>query len=52
MKIKPKDGCRWDCIALGEVMLRLNPGDKRIFTARTFEACEGGGEYNVARSLK
>jgi 2-dehydro-3-deoxygluconokinase len=52
MKIKAKDGCRWDLVALGEVMLRLDPGDKRIWTARTFEAYEGGGEYNVARALK
>jgi 2-dehydro-3-deoxygluconokinase len=52
MKIKSKDECRWDFVALGEVMLRLEPGDKRIWTARSFEVCEGGGEYNVARSLK
>jgi 2-dehydro-3-deoxygluconokinase len=52
MKIKGKGGCRWDLVALGEVMLRLDPGDKRIWTARTFEAYEGGGEYNVARGLK
>lgn len=52
LTIKPKDGCRWDVIALGEVMLRLDPGDKRIWTARTFEVYEGGGEYNVVRALK
>ena len=52
MKIKAKDECRWDLVALGEVMLRLDPGDKRIWTARSFDAYEGGGEYNVARSLK
>src|SRR5437762_8663769 len=51
-EIKPKDECRWDLVALGEVMLRLDPGDKRIWTTRTFEAYEGGGEYNVARGLK
>jgi 2-dehydro-3-deoxygluconokinase len=39
-------------VSLGEVMLRLDPGDRRITTARTFEVCEGGGEYNVARGLK
>ncbi len=33
-------------------MLRLDPGDKRIWTTRSFEVCEGGGEYNVARGLK
>lgn len=52
MNIKAKDGCRWDLVALGEVMLRLDPRDRRIWTARTFDAYEGGGEYNVARSLK
>ena len=43
---------RWDLVALGEVMLRLDPGEGRIKTARTFNAWEGGGEYNVARGLK
>ena len=52
MTIKPKDGCRWDLVALGEVMLRFDPGDKRVATARSFEVYEGGGEYNVARGLK
>ena len=42
----------FDLIALGEVMLRLDPGDRRIATARTFQAWEGGGEYNVARGLR
>lgn len=52
MNIKPKDECRWDIVSLGEVMLRLDPGDKRIHTTRSFEVWEGGGEYNVARGLK
>ncbi|HYA01365.1 MAG TPA: sugar kinase [Candidatus Binatia bacterium] len=52
MDIKPRSGCRWDLVALGEVMLRLDPGDRRITTARRFEVWEGGGEYNVARSLR
>ncbi|HYD39610.1 MAG TPA: sugar kinase [Anaeromyxobacter sp.] len=43
---------RFDLVALGEVMLRLDPGDLRITTARLFRAWEGGGEYNVARGLK
>lgn len=50
--LKPVDTCRWDCVSLGEVMLRLDPGDERIHTARTFRAWEGGGEYNVARGLR
>jgi 2-dehydro-3-deoxygluconokinase len=52
LKIRPKDGCRWDLVSLGEVMLRFDPGEKRIWTTRSFEVCEGGGEYNVARGLK
>ncbi len=52
MQIKPKSECRWDCVSLGEVMLRLDPGDERIHTTRTFRVWEGGGEYNVARGLK
>jgi len=52
LKIKPKDECRWDLVSLGEVMLRLDPGDGRISTTRTFQVWEGGGEYNVARGLK
>jgi len=51
-KIKSKDGCRWDQVSLGEVMLRLDPGAGRIHTARTFQVWEGGGEYNVARGLR
>jgi 2-dehydro-3-deoxygluconokinase len=52
VKIKSKKDCRWDLVALGEVMLRLDPGEGRIATTRTFQAWEGGGEYNVARGLK
>ena len=52
LTIKPKDGSRWDLVSLGEVMLRFDPGDRRVWTARHFEVSEGGGEYNVARGLK
>lgn len=52
LNIKPKSECRWDQVSLGEVMLRLDPGDGRISTTRSFAAWEGGGEYNVARGLK
>ncbi|MFN0086071.1 MAG: PfkB family carbohydrate kinase [Blastocatellia bacterium] len=51
-KIRSKEECKWDLVALGEVMLRLDPGDGRIHTTRAFQAWEGGGEYNVARGLK
>ena len=52
LKLKPKNTCTFDQISLGEVMLRLDPGDMRIRTARSFRAWEGGGEYNVARGLR
>ncbi|NWG13694.1 MAG: sugar kinase [Acidobacteria bacterium] len=52
MNIKPSSECKWDLLALGEVMLRLDPGEGRIATTRTFRVWEGGGEYNVARGLK
>jgi 2-dehydro-3-deoxygluconokinase len=51
LSIRPAASCRWDIVALGEVMLRLDPGEGRIATARHFTAWEGGGEYNVARGL-
>ena len=49
--IRPSDGTRYDIVALGEVMLRLDPGEGRIRTSRSFAVWEGGGEYNVARGL-
>jgi 2-dehydro-3-deoxygluconokinase len=44
--------CRYDLVSLGEVMLRLDPGEVRIHTTRHFDVWEGGGEYNVARGLR
>ena len=44
--------CRFDVVTLGEVMLRLDPGEGRVRTARSFQVSEGGGEYNVGRSLR
>ena len=52
LNIRPKSECKWDQVSLGEVMLRFDPGDRRIWTTRHFEVSEGGGEYNVARGLK
>ena len=52
LNIKTKQNCLWDLVSLGEVMLRLDPGDERISTGRYFRAWEGGGEYNVARGLR
>jgi len=52
LQLRPADDCRYDTVALGEVMLRLDPGEGRIRTARQFQVWEGGGEYNVARGLR
>ncbi len=50
--VKPKSECKYDILSLGEVMIRLDPGEERVHTTRHFRAWEGGGEYNVARGLK
>ena len=50
--LKSAADCRFDIVSLGEVMLRLDPGEGRVHTTRTFQAWEGGGEYNVARGLR
>lgn len=52
LDIKPADKCKYDLVSLGEVMLRLDPGEGRVRSARTFSVWEGGGEYNVARGLR
>ena len=52
LNIQPASEVAYDCISMGEVMLRLDPGEGRIHTARSFNAWEGGGEYNVARGLR
>ena len=52
LDIKPAKDCAFDEVSLGEIMLRLDPGEGRIRTARHFTAWEGGGEYNVARGLR
>ncbi len=51
LTVRPASECRYDVVSLGEVMLRLDPGEGRIRTARSFRVWEGGGEYNVARGL-
>ena len=52
LDVKQEVGTQYDLVSLGEVMLRLDPGEGRIRTARQFQAWEGGGEYNVARGLR
>jgi 2-dehydro-3-deoxygluconokinase len=50
--LRPVSECEFDIVALGEVMLRLDPGEGRVRTARRFDVWEGGGEYNVARGMR
>lgn len=52
LTIRPATEVAFDCLSLGEIMLRLDPGEGRIHTSRTFQAWEGGGEYNVTRGLR
>lgn len=52
IEIKPKSQCKYDIVSLGEIMIRLDPGDERVHTTRNFRVWEGGGEYNVARAMK
>ncbi len=52
IQLKKKEDCMFDMISLGEVMLRLDPGEMRVRNARHFTVWEGGGEYNVARGLR
>ena len=52
LNIKPFDSCKYDLLSLGEIMLRFDPGEGRVRTAREFKVWEGGGEYNVARGLR
>lgn len=52
LTIKSPSQCDFDILALGEVMIRFDPGDSRIRNTRSFQVWEGGGEYNVARGLK
>lgn len=52
LNLKDKKECKYDAVSIGEVMLRLDPGEGRIRTAREFKVWEGGGEYNVVRGLR
>jgi 2-dehydro-3-deoxygluconokinase len=44
VSLRRPEECSRDAVALGEIMLRLDPGDVRIARARSFVAWEGGGE--------
>lgn len=52
LQVRDRASCTFDLVSLGEVMLRFDPGEGRIKTARSFRVWEGGGEYNVARGLR
>ena len=52
LNLRPKEECKYDCVSLGEIMLRLDPGDTRVRSTRNFTVWEGGGEYNVTRGLR
>lgn len=52
LDLKKEGTYTYDAVSLGEIMLRLDPGEGRIRTAREFRAWEGGGEYNVVRGLR
>jgi 2-dehydro-3-deoxygluconokinase len=52
LTIKPAEQCTFDQISLGEIMLRLDPGEGRVRTTRHFTVWEGGGEYNTSRGLR
>lgn len=51
IELRSADVCRHDVVTLGEVMLRLDPGEGRVRSTRSFTVSEGGGEYNVGRAL-
>ena len=52
LNLRPANECKFDAVSLGEVMLRLDPGEMRVRNTRSFQVWEGGGEYNVARGLR
>jgi 2-dehydro-3-deoxygluconokinase len=51
LNIKPAEQCKWDGVALGEVMIRLDPVDVPFERARTCRIWHGGGELNVAEGM-
>jgi 2-dehydro-3-deoxygluconokinase len=52
LPILSRQNVTFEQFSLGEVMLRLDPGEGRVRTARSFSAWEGGGEYNTSRGLR
>lgn len=53
LEMKAPSECKYDILSLGEVMIRLDPGDERIHTTRTFRVLgRRRRKSNVARGLK
>ncbi|MCL2317215.1 MAG: sugar kinase, partial [Actinomycetia bacterium] len=50
--LRPAEACAYDLVCLGEVMLRLDPREHRIRTARSFDVWDSGAEYNVAKAMR
>jgi len=51
VELKAASECKYDALALGEVMMRIDPGDVPTARARTARIWHGGGETNVAEGL-
>jgi 2-dehydro-3-deoxygluconokinase len=51
VELRPAEAARFDGVALGEVMLRIDPGDVPFQRARSARLWHGGGEINVAEGL-
>lgn len=51
LEVNSKTEPRRDFVALGEILLRFDPGERRIHDAREFKIWGGGAEYNVAANL-
>ena len=52
MEIKSPESCQFDILSLGEILLRLDPGNVRGRTTRRFDVWEGGGaKDNMGKSV-
>ena len=51
LQLRSADDTRYDAISLGEVMLRIDPGDVPTAKAKTARIWQGGGETNVTMGL-
>jgi len=51
LQLKSADSTHYDAISMGEVMMRIDPGDVTTAKARTARIWQGGGETNVTCGL-